>query len=313
MLGKTKIAAAGAGAVMLVACGSGGQRVAVVSVAHSPTVAPQASSAFLTASSDRTAAVSSGRYSMAFSFVGVPGVGSFSFTVAGAFDAAQQRSLMSMDYGAIIRAASQKSPADAALVTALLGDGQFEIITDGTKAYLRFGLFKLLKPDLSKTWVVVDASVLGADRAKLMNQFGGGAGALDHETFLAMLKGAGADVRTVGTEDVMGTSTTHYGATVSLAALLSASPPADAAKLKDRLAALGLSAGTLSIPTDVWVDDHGVVRRLTMTLSGFDPSAPAAAMKIDLTLYAVGQTVTIDPPPASDVQSIGDLKSLLKN
>jgi len=296
--------ALGVAIASLIGCSDAGQTVTVATGATAPVVAPEASAAFLKASSDRTAAVPSGRYSMAFSMTNVPQLGSVTFTASGAFDTVNQRALMSMDFGALMKAAAAQGGADAVGIAALLGDGQFEIITDGTKAYIRFGLLKLLKPDLTKTWVVADASSLGVDRTKLMSQFGGGAGSLDQQTLVQLLKAVGADVREVGKDDVMGTSTTHYTASLALADFLAAAPAAEAAKLRDQLGALGANAGDVKIPTDVWVDDHGVVRRLTMTIAGFEASAPAATMKIDMTLYDVGQPITIELPPASDVQSV---------
>jgi len=302
----------GAGLSFLIGCGDGGQTVTVAAGASAPVVAPQASAAFLKASSDRTAAVASGRYSMTSSFARVPGIGAMTFTASGAFDNVHQRALVSMDFGALLKAAAAKGGSDSAAIAAVLGDGQFEVITDGTKAYIRFGLLKLLTPGLTKTWVVVDGSALGVDRANLMSQFGGGAGALEQGSLIEMLKAAGSDVREVGTEDVMGTPTTHFAAVLVLGDFLATAPAADAAKLRAQLASLGTNVAGLKIPTDVWVDEHGVVRRLTMTIAGFEASAPGASMKIDMTLYDVGQPITIELPPASDVQDIGGLKGLLK-
>jgi len=296
-------------------CGGAGTKVATVTAVET-TLAPLTPSAtpeFLQSSGARTNQVGSGRFVLVFTYRDVPQVGSAKLTAAGAFDAVDHRSLFSVDFTPLLQAAALRESGSASGLSRLDGSGEFEMVTDGSRVYLRFALLRLLEPHLTKPWFSAGAADLGVDRTKLMTQLGGGAASLDRSSLLDFLQGAGTGVHQVGTEAVMGVATTHYAATLSVASLLAKLAPDRAATLTAQLSQLGASdPGRLTIPFDVWVDGTGLVHRMVMTFTGIVAAAPSASVGVDLTLYDLGQSVTIELPPSSDVQSFGDLRSLLK-
>jgi len=98
---------------------------------------------------------------------------------------------------------------------------------------------------------------------------------------LQILNGADGDIDIVGDDDIDGVAVTHYQVTVDLQAALDSLDGADRAALQAAIDRLGSD----SLVVDVWIDDEGVVRRLsadidlgdrtvTMTLDYSDFGSP---------------------------------------
>ena len=80
-------------------------------------------------------------------------------------------------------------------------------------------------PSLAGKWLKVDGSKAKALGGSSSSPLTGADGVGDPSAILDYLKGAGADITTVGHEDVGGVDTTHVHATVSAQQALDASGP----------------------------------------------------------------------------------------
>lgn len=149
-----------------------------------------------------------------------------------------------------------------------------------------------------KPWVRIDIGKLsaasGVDLQSLMDQ----AQQQNPVDNLRLLTQAG-DVRSYGRETVRGVSTTHYGGQVTLA---------DMAKfykgqLADQLQKLGSQIADQPIPIDVWIDDDGLPRRLTESVSVAD----VMTMNLSMDLFDFGTKVDVTPPPADQVTDLTTL------
>jgi hypothetical protein len=147
-----------------------------------------------------------------------------------------------------------------------------------------------------KEWIGVDIrralQAKGIDTSALMQQG-------NPTDYLRYLRATSGRVERLGSEEVRGVSTTHYKGTVDLRR----TPKLDR-RSAERLIQLG---GTATMPTEVWIDQHHLVRRMRLQISmKMPPNAGAAAgqlMKIDETveLYNFGPKPRVVPPPADQV------------
>jgi hypothetical protein len=145
-----------------------------------------------------------------------------------------------------------------------------------------------------QSWMKADverlSKVLGVGTGNML----GGSSQNPADT-LELLRAAG-DVQKVGSEEIDGTQTTHYRATVDLeqAAEKKGVPP----ELVQRYRAAGMPA---QFPVDVWIGDgDGLVRRMQldydMTVQG-----QSGSLELTMTMHDWGTDVSVDAPPASDV------------
>ena len=120
-------------------------------------------------------------------------------------------------------------------------------------------------------------------------------------------------VEEVGADTVDGSDATHYRATVDLVKLLplladmAPDKPTDAEmqNAKDQLEKLGLQ----TLPIELWVDGDGFLKQmqLALDLSKMDPDHPGTSFSLTLTFSDIGEHISIDVPPASQVTDISDL------
>jgi hypothetical protein len=147
-----------------------------------------------------------------------------------------------------------------------------------------------------KEWIGVDIrralQAKGIDTSALMQQG-------NPTDYLRYLRATSGRVERLGSEEVRGVSTNHYKGTVDLRR----TPKLDR-RSAERLIQLG---GTATMPTEVWIDQHHLVRRMRLQISMKMPQNAGAAagqqMKIDETveLYNFGPKPRVVPPPADQV------------
>jgi hypothetical protein len=187
-----------------------------------------------------------------------------------------------------------------AMTTTVPGKGAMRIdeILDGRVIYLRSDAFARALPG-AKKWLKLDLQ--GAGRKSgidigALQQLGGSG---DPTQFLAYLAKAG-NVSRVGSEDIDGTPTTHYRATIDFAKLAgSAGAAADSVR---RLQTL---TGQKSLPTDVWIDARHRVRRQTVAISAQRPLPVSFGMTIDYKRFGV--PVDVHAPAASETADAAGL------
>jgi len=144
-------------------------------------------------------------------------------------------------------------------------------------------------------WVAVD---LGEDGR--LGQFGGFDRA-DPAQALAYLRLAD-EVDEVGTDEVRGEETTRYRVTVDLREAAKRSPDYRAV-IEQSLA----TGGSAEVPTDVWVDDEGRVRRVRMVYADVATAEGTTAdVTVTTELYDFDADVEIEPPPRGQVLNLGE-------
>ena len=117
---------------------------------------------------------------------------------------------------------------------------------------------------------------------------------------LDYLRASGGSVKNLGPSVVRGTRTTRYGGTIDIAKAAGKISGTGASQLKSSIEKLVSEGGSATIPVEVWVDGHNLVRRMTMTL-GETPAGHHFKVAITLELFNFGATPTVNVPPDSEV------------
>jgi hypothetical protein len=147
-------------------------------------------------------------------------------------------------------------------------------------------------------WMKLDlahaAQSLGLDSEALTS------GQSNPSQFLEYLKASAGAVHSMGRTRVRGVATTRYRGTIDLrkaAGLLPSTNHATAQAAIDKLIA---EIGTAGFPVEVWVDDHGMVRRmhLTMTVAAAGQHLTGS---VEEELFDFGPTPSVKPPASGDV------------
>jgi hypothetical protein len=197
--------------------------------------------------------------------------------------------------------------SDLARGTGIVQIGEVELVMDGSVVYMRMPFLQEISPGL-KPWIKFDLQELGEQRGldfRQLMQFGTQS---DPSHALAYLRAASDEVEEVGTEDVRGVETTHYRMTVELARVADAAPPEQRDDLRAQTEQLRELSGISEVPTEVWVDDEGLVRRQRLTYRNmrFAPGQEGD-MTLTMELFDFGVEVDVEPPPADEVTEIGEL------
>jgi len=125
---------------------------------------------------------------------------------------------------------------------------------------------------------------------------------------LSYLQGVSdSGISTVGPATIKGVATTEYKATVDLTKVADQKSPAQLAAIKSTEAQLHTS----TLPVQVWLDEQGRVRQVSTQIqastnaqSSGDTTIPAVSASATTTVdfYDFGTPVTIQPPPATQVE-----------
>ena len=118
--------------------------------------------------------------------------------------------------------------------------------------------------------------------------------------YLQFLKSAGAKSQIVGHETLRGVASTHYAAKVDLLKAAEAQPGANRSQLREAFQKLTSETGLQSLPVDVWVDAHGLVRKVSVALS-MDAAGQQVKTSVQSEFYDFGPTQSITVPADSEV------------
>ena len=157
--------------------------------------------------------------------------------------------------------------------------------------YVQLGFLASQLPG-GKQWLKVDVSKLGKSAGLDLGQLMSGS-QFQPGDLLGMLRGEGAKIEKVGSEQVGGTETTHYRVTVDVAKAL------ESKGLTSPLLG-GLAAQMPTIPENVWIDGNGLVRRIALSY-GFAKDGQRAHLGLAMSLYDYGANISIAAPPSSQV------------
>ena len=158
-----------------------------------------------------------------------------------------------------------------------------------------------------KTWIKGDAKELSSAKAGQLSQFGSLAGT-DPRDVLGFLKAVTGSIESVGSEEVRGTRTSHYRATLDPAKIASLVPAAQRDTLGS-LDAAAKEAGLSKLPLDVWIDADGRLRKLTIDVDAKQPGSDQSVQaSVAIELYDYGMPLALDLPPADQVADAATLK-----
>jgi hypothetical protein len=306
---RRSVALLAAVGVVAVVAGCGGAGTSVSAETLTPEALQQAAAASLEQKSSRFA------LDFDLAFPGMPG--SFAFAGEGAFDPESERATMTIDLSSL-----------AGLMGGLMGGlgGQpdpgapdfddpegwkIDAIVDGKVVYLRFPAMASELPE-GKSWVRMDTTASGADQA-----FGGLSGfedfaSQDPRELLELLEKVSGEIETVGAEDVRGTPTTHYRATIDLRDLGKLAPSAgdEDEQFGAMFDQLFEQAGLGEMPFDVWLDEEGLVRKVQASFSMAPPGEDGSLeASMGFELYDYGVAVDVTPPPAAEVVDASELEN----
>jgi len=147
-------------------------------------------------------------------------------------------------------------------------------------------------------WMKIDLSKFGQALGLNLQQLAGGQS--NPAQFLEYLKASGGTVTPVGHEFVRGVATTHYKGAIDLTNVADVLPSGNRGQLRAALAKLIAQTGSGTIPVDVWVDAHRLVRRIAMTLA-ISAGGQQVQTRMTIDLFGFGSTPAVTPPPAAEV------------
>jgi hypothetical protein len=177
-------------------------------------------------------------------------------------------------------------------------------IVDGSTIYME--LPSALMGQLSavgKQWISLDLSKLTnvPGISSLMNN----PGTADPSEMLSYLRAVSGGVTVVGHQRIHGTPTTRYHAVIDFTQLANVVPAADRAAVQQMISAMEQGGSTPDMPVDVWVDGHGLVRRMQMAFEFPISGGQEFQMSIVVGLSRYGKQPPVEAPPSSQVASLG--------
>jgi len=257
----------------------------------------------LTRSASTSADATSGRFAfdMTMSFPGADEP--FAFSGEGACDARSGRASFSMDMSSLASLlgglfAGMAGPnAEGAPDFDDPSAWKIEAVQDGTVSYVRFPALDQQLP-AGKSWIRSDSRTAD-DQGFDVSQFDQFT-TNDPRELLAFLQGVSGEIETVGSEALRGAQTTHYRATIDPREYAKLVSPDKQQELESLVEQMAAQAG--EIPVDVWLDESGLVRKLTMAFSATQPgTSEHSDVSMTFELYDYGDRVDIDLPPESEV------------
>jgi hypothetical protein len=121
---------------------------------------------------------------------------------------------------------------------------------------------------------------------------------------LNYLRAASSSVVSAGRERVGGVETTHYRAQLDLSKVPDAVPSADRAAVQHALSAMEQQLNVSTIPVDVWIDAHHLVRPILMSFSG-NAAGQTLTQTIEMDVFDYGPQPRPTLPPADQVATLG--------
>jgi hypothetical protein len=180
--------------------------------------------------------------------------------------------------------------------------GSMEVVSDDMTVYMRSDLFAAALG--GKDWMKLDLrramSSFGLDLGS-SGQFGKSAAGQ-----LPMLRAVSGDVSEEGHDQVAGTDTTHYSATVDLRRYPDVMPEEQRDAARKGVERLIEMTGQSEIPMDVWIDGDQRVRRMTWNQS-IRQGSTEMKMEVSAEYVRFGVPVDVQVPDEADVFDATDL------
>ena len=180
--------------------------------------------------------------------------------------------------------------------------GTMEVVADDLTMYIRSDLLGAALG--GKDWMKIDIQRAGSSMGLNLGRSGQFGQSASEQ--LRMLRAVSGDVSDEGREQVAGTETTHYSATIDLRRYPDVMPEDQREAARKGIERLIELTGQSEIPMDVWIDGDQRVRRMTWTQS---MRQGPVDMEMDITAEYVrfGVPVAIEVPDEGDVFDATDL------
>lgn len=261
------------------ACGGG----------SSASATPQAA---VVQAADRTSDAGSSRASFDITMTGLAPE-PLTMTGEGIFDSQARKGRLTMDLSALGAGSGQDL-------------GEAEMIFDDFVVYMKFPFLSELRGGL-KEWLRFDIRELGKEQGFDLGQLSQ-LNQNDPSQALQYLRAASEDVEELGKEEVRGVETTHYRMTIDLRKVVDQAPEEQREQLRAQIDQIVEQSGLQMVPTEVWIDDEGLARRMQLTYKGmrFAPGEEGD-MTMTMELFDFGVEVDIKPPPANNLTDLQDL------
>jgi hypothetical protein len=194
-----------------------------------------------------------------------------------------------------------------------LGDVRMDLRLVGLKLYLR------LPAEVRGEALPRGKEWMGIDLAKSLEQ--AGLGSLDFTRqqdpvqMLRYLQAASSDVAEAGYDEIRGVPTTKYVGHLDVRKALDAGldqlgvSEAEREQARAGMKAMLDQLGSASVPFEVFIDESGLLRRLTMTMS-MTVENESLEMSMQMDYFDFGVAVEVEPPPAAAVYDVTDLATL---
>ena len=174
--------------------------------------------------------------------------------------------------------------------------GTMEVVADDLTMYIRSEMFGAALG--GKEWMKIDIRRAGSSMG--LDLGGSGQFGQSASEQLRMLRAVSGDVSDEGHEQVAGTETTHYSATVDLRRYPDVLPEDQREAARKGIERLIELTGQSEIPMDVWIDGDQRVRRMTWKQS-MRQGPVDVKMEITAEYVRFGVPVDIDVPGEADV------------
>jgi hypothetical protein len=266
-------------AIVLASCAPGDSDVTVVAGAGSP-------AAVVRSSATSTAGVETGRAQMTMEVTVSPDP-TVTMTVDVEFAGDAAHMVMSVE-----------GIDDAA--AAAVGETPFaeplDMYTDAERMYYPASFFEGLGADLldpGTSWGRIDVAELGPDAEEAM---GGAEWVSSLDDLLALAKDADAAVSDLGVDPAMG-GAHHYAFEITMSDL------AAGEGMGDMLDGVPLDVRAAPVPIELWVDDDGLVSRMTM-LVAIDEDGMELTERFDMRIFDLGADITVSIPALEDTTDL---------
>jgi hypothetical protein len=215
-----------------------------------------------------------------------------------AYDADSGNSSFSMDMSAMADVAADGSDEDMSGMVGFMGD--IEVREIGDTSYIRFGFFNQML-GAETEWVSMpqeEGEAFSNDMAAIPTS---------PNSMLDSYRDADAEVEELGRENVNGVEATHYLVTLDAAAYLASLTEAERAELEETS-----PLPDADLPMDLWISDQGHIVRMVMEIDGSameaaSPEDDFERMTFTYDIFDIGEPVSIEAPPASDVTAVDGL------
>jgi hypothetical protein len=250
--------------------------------------------ATLAAVGQKTAEVTSGRYTLSIELTGdvPPDVAEQVGPMTAEIEFSGDDMAFSMDLSAMAEFDEEAA--------AMFGDDfSMEMVATEDAVYMK-GFFAALFGGGADGWIGLPADseeeLAGTDTESM-----------SADNWFRMLEGVSeADVEVVGEEEVNGVSTTHHRATATLEQLAAADPEAAADFDLE-----GLEASDVEM--NVWVDDDGFARRVSFDIQyeGGDIEIDGMGMSVTIDMFDLNEDITIEVPEGVTIMTEEEMMASL--